>query len=95
MRTTLFLTALLAFACSSSSVLAEPNEPASAELLEQYVWLERDAISDPEVANKKIHELIVAGIQHESAEIVHCTISAMALHIGAGRRIPECTDVGA
>ena len=53
--------------------------------LETYVWLEREAIADETVPNSKIHSLISQGLSHDNPEIVHCVVSALALHIGSGR----------
>ena len=53
--------------------------------IESYVWLEREAIGDETVPNSKIHSLISQGLNHDNPAIVHCAVSALALHIGSGR----------
>ena len=65
--------------------VAEQNEQEESNELETYIWLEREAIGDPEISNLQIHKLIAAGLQHDDQEVIHCTVSAIALHIGAGR----------
>ena len=68
---------LSTLALSTYSQQAPDSKLTGKEL---YVWLEKKAMSDADVSNARIHELVVDGLFSDDQAIVDSTLAALALH---------------
>ena len=68
---------LSALALSTYSQQEPDSELTGKEL---YIWLEKKAMSDPDVSNARIHELVIDGLFSDDQAIVDSTLVALASH---------------
>ena len=62
------------------STPAQPPQDSDVSDRALYLWLEKEALSDPAVTNARIQNLVVQGLYSEDREILDHAIAAITLH---------------
>ncbi|MXZ55115.1 MAG: hypothetical protein F4Z14_02980 [Gammaproteobacteria bacterium] len=77
MKITIFAMMLVLF---GGHGFTEENSEENRTEFETYVWLEQEAMTDEEITNSEIHELIAQGLQHKDPEIVQLCLNTVLWH---------------